>query len=244
MRAQVINRAAQGGSKPTAARLDEECRMSKAWIRPHDIPVTGNDKPARSVFRYLWRMSGWHQIWICLLAGLVALLSMVPLELQRRLVDEVIVDRNLDLLIVLGGAYLAVLLAQGGCKLALRLYQGWLSESAIRYNREHLAQVHECRASSAETSGGNESKGQAVSVIGTEIDRLGGFVGQGLSQPVISGGMLIAIVGYMLFVEPLVAAFSLVFLLPQIVLVPLVQRYINRLIEERVTMICRTYNLI
>lgn len=211
--------------------------MAKAWIRPRDIPRTGDDTPARSLLRYVWRMSGRHQIWMCLLAGLVAVLSMVPLELQRRLVDEVIVDRNLSLLVVLGGVYLAVLLAQGGCKLALRLYQSWLSESAIRYNREHLAQIHECRATGAGTTAQGDAKGQAVAVIGTETDRLGGFVGEGLSQPVVSGGMLIAIVGYMTIVEPLVAAVSLIFLVPQIVLVPVVQRFINRLIEERVTMI-------
>lgn len=211
--------------------------MPNVWIQPRQIPSTGDDTPARSLLRYVWRMSGRHQIWICLLAILVAVLSMVPLELQRRLVDEVIVDRNLDLLFVLGGIYFAVLLGQGGCKLALRLYQGWLGESAIRYNREHLAQIYECRAASAQTPNKGDAKGQAVSVIGTEIDRLGGFVGEGLSQPVVSGGMLLAIVGYMLVVEPLIAFFSLVFLVPQIILVPLVQRFINKLIEERVTLV-------
>lgn len=210
--------------------------MQNALIRPHEIPRTGDDSPARSLLRYVWRMSGSHQIWICLLALFVAGLSMIPLELQRRIVDEVIVDRNLELLIVLGGVYLAVLLVQGGGKFALRLYQGWLSESAIRYTREHLAQIYECRAPDPEARVEDEIKGQAVSVIGPETDRLGGFVGDGLSQPVVSGGVLVAIIGYMVTVEPLVAVISLVVVVPQILLVPLVQHYINRLIEQRVKM--------
>jgi ABC-type bacteriocin/lantibiotic exporter with double-glycine peptidase domain len=67
----------------------------------------------------------------------------------------------------------------------------------------------------------------------SEIDKVGGFVGEGLSQPVVNLGMLLAIIGYMLVVEPLVAAFSILFLLPQAIIVPAIQVRLNRLIEKR-----------
>src|SRR3546814_11585960 len=79
--------------------------MSDFLFRPRRIPRTGDDSPAGSLFRYLWRMSGRHQLWICLLAIVVAALTAVPLELQRRLVDEVIKDREKALLWTLGGGY-------------------------------------------------------------------------------------------------------------------------------------------
>lgn len=179
-------------------------------------------------------MSGPHQISVCLLALVVAGLSMVPLELQRRIINDAIGGSQLKLLLILGGAYLGVLALQGGLKFGLRLYQGWLSESAIRYCREHLARMHKSRIGPAEEV---EGKGRAVSVIATEIDKLGGFVGEGLSQSVVNVGMLGAIVGYMLFVEPKVAVLSFLFLLPQATVVPVIQGRLNRLIEKRLTLL-------
>lgn len=204
-------------------------------IPPRHIPVTGDHTPARSLLRYVWRMSGIHQAWICLLAAVVSVLSMAPLELQRRIVNQAIEGSDLDLLLSLGGVYLGVILVQGGFKYLLRIYQGWLSESAVRYSRGHLAGLRECRAATAEDSG----DGRAVSVIGPELDKLGGFVGEGLSQPVVNLGMLIAILGYMLAVQPTVALISLAFLVPQVVIVPVIQRKINRLVEDRVILVRR-----
>ena len=42
-----------------------------------------------SLYGYVWRISRTGQIRICLLTAVVAPLSMVPLELQRRIVDLV-----------------------------------------------------------------------------------------------------------------------------------------------------------
>src|SRR3546814_11251849 len=49
--------------------------------------------------------------------------------------------------------------------------------------------------------------------------------------------MLLAMGGYMLVVEPLVASISMVFIVPQIILMPLLQARINRLMERRVTLL-------
>lgn len=199
---------------------------------PRAVPRTGDQTPARSLARYVWRMSGAHQLWICLLALVVAGLSMVPLELQRRIINDVTGEADLRLLLVLGAAYLGVLVVQAATKYGLRVYQGWLSESAIRYNRQHLAGIHEYRVATVD----HGAEGRAISIIGAELDKLGGFVGEALAQPCVNLGMMAAIGGYMLVVEPFVALFSLPFLLPQLVAAPLLQRLVNRLIEARVGM--------
>ncbi|MDX1400854.1 MAG: ABC transporter ATP-binding protein, partial [Kiloniellales bacterium] len=178
-------------------------------------------------------MSGSHQICICLLAALVASLSMVPLELQRRIVNGAIGDANFGLLISLGGVYLGVVLLQASLKYVLRLYQGWLTESAIRYCREHLSEIHECRSQQNQPDAG----GKAVSIIGAELEKLGGFVGEGLSQPVVNLGIVVAVFGFMLVVEPLIALFSLPFLLPQLLVIAWVQQRINDLIEKRLAIL-------
>jgi ABC-type bacteriocin/lantibiotic exporter with double-glycine peptidase domain len=201
--------------------------MTGAPIPPHEIERTGDDSPATGLPAYVWRMSGLHQLWVCLLAAVVAALSMVPLELQRRIVNDVIAASELELLFILGAAYLGVVVVQGGLKFALRVYQGWLTESAARYTRSHLAELHARRHEA-------DGEGRAVTVIGAEVEKLAGFVGEGFSQPVVNIGMLLAIGGYMVVVEPLVALVSLAFLAPQAIAVPWLQRYINRRLEVRV----------
>ena len=117
--------------------------VRKLRLRPVRIRRTGDDTPARSLYGYVWRMSGWHQAWLSLLAALVAGLSMAPLELQRRIVNNAIGGENLELLVLLAAVYLAVVLLQTGLKYLLRVGQGRVSESAIRYTRRHLFGIHQ-----------------------------------------------------------------------------------------------------
>ncbi len=203
----------------------------KSVINPAEIEQTGDPKPVSSLVQFVWRMSGWHQLLISVLALLVALVSMVPLELQRRIINQAIGDLDTGLLFKLAGIYLAAILLQGFLKYGLRLYQGWIGESVIRYCRRHLFGIHRDRRDDKEAKAG----GQAVSVIGAEIEQLGGFVGEALSSPMVNGGMLIVIFGYMLVVEPIIAGISLCFFVPQVLALPLIQRRINRLVDRRIT---------
>lgn len=209
--------------------------MAKLKIKPRTIEPTGDDTPAISLWRYVWRMSGWHQVAVCVIAIIVALLSIAPIELQRRLVDDAIKPQNLELLTTLAVIYVAVVVCQGALKYLLRVYEGWLSESAIAHNRKHLTRLHaENHTGDDNSKKSNASNGRAVSIIGAEIEKLGGFVGDGLSQPVVNSGMLIFGLGYMLSVEPMVGLIGVIALIPQVALVPVIQKQINALIEKRV----------
>ena len=92
-------------------------------VEPADIEQTGDPTPVRSLSQFVWRMSARHQALILVLALIVAGLSMAPLELQRRLINDAIEGADLRLLIVLAAIYLVVLVLQGALKYALRLYQ-------------------------------------------------------------------------------------------------------------------------
>ncbi len=214
-------------------------------IPPRQIDEGGDGKPSATLLGYVWRMSGRHQYAICGLALVVAALSMVPLELQRRIINGIGQEFDMEAILILGAVYAGVILVHAGLKFVLRMYQGWLSESAIRFNRITLSRIYRRRASQASEDAadgadkkddGDRHSGEAVSVIGPEIDKLGGFVGEGLSQPTVNVGILLAIGGYMVVVEPVVALVSLVLIVPQAILVPVVQHYINRLVERRVAL--------
>lgn len=99
---------------------------------------------------------------------------MVPLELQRRIIDRGIGEQNLDLVLWLGAIYLAVILIQGALKYLLRLYRGMVSERAVLDLR---------RTVQAESGRGDE--GETVSIVATEVERVGGLVGEAFSEPIL-----------------------------------------------------------
>jgi len=195
---------------------------------PRCVPLTGDDTPAATLWQYLKRMCGWHLPASCLLAAVVAVLEFAPVELQRRIIDDAIADNDVMMLIYCAIAYLVVVVMHQGLKALLMLYQGWLSESAARYTRDHLLRIHCARGAPTDRSG------ETVAVLGTEVDKLAGFVGPGPSGATANAVLLIGGMAYMLIVDPAVAALGLALLVPQAVLAPVMQRRLNRLIRLRV----------
>lgn len=189
--------------------------------------------PPVGLYGYVWRTSKRQQLWICLLAVVVALLAMAPLELQRRVINQAIEGQSLRLLAWLGGLYLAVILLQAGLKYALRVYTGRVAEDVIRGCRAHLYAT--AVAPERRTDEG-AVEGKAVSIIGSEIEQVGGFVGEAWSEPLVRGGMVASLLGYMLFVEPLLAAISLAVFAPQLLIVPRIQAVVNRLAGRRIAL--------
>lgn len=196
---------------------------------PRDVRQTGDDSAASSLLTYVWRMSEWHQVAVCLIAVLVAILNLAPLELQRRIVNEVVESRDVSMLVQFGIAYVALILLHQAIKYLLWLYQSWLTESASLYTRRHLLNIYEKRNGAPD-----DGSGRAVSIVGAEVEKLGGFVGEALSGACANGAMLLGVAAYMFVVEPKIAVFALAFLLPQVLLTPLLQRKLNVLIEKRV----------
>ena len=92
---------------------------------------------------------------------------------QRRIIDDAIVNRKINVLIGLAFVFLAVILLQALLKYALFVYQSWVSESAIKTAREELATI-------ARGGEGAVVAPETVSVLGPEIDHVGGFIGTSL----------------------------------------------------------------
>jgi ABC-type bacteriocin/lantibiotic exporter with double-glycine peptidase domain len=182
------------------------------------------EAPAGNVFAFAWCQSRRHQPWALPTAVLIFPLTMVPLELQRRIIDQAVGGQNLDLLVWLGAIYLGVVLLQGGLKYLLRVYAGMVSERTILDLRRA---VHR--------NGGGE--GETVSIVASEAEQVGGFVGEAFSEPILQGGILVAVLGYMLVVEPTIALVSLGFFVPQILLVPMIQQFINRRARREVQLV-------
>ena len=92
----------------------------------------------RNIFRYVLATSVWHQLVLVLLTVGVFLLEVVPLELQRRIVDDLVKHRDFWFVIALCAVYAGVVLVQGGTKLVLNVYRSWVGERATRDLRRRI----------------------------------------------------------------------------------------------------------
>jgi len=138
----------------------------------------------RNIFRYVLETSGLHQLLLSLLTVSVFLLEVVPLELQRRIVDDLVKHRDFRLVIVLCAIYAAAVLVQGGTKLVLNVYRSWVGERATRDLRRR---IHVLISSPSAASSGTEAEGVQASMIVAEVEPIGGFVGESVSEPLLQG---------------------------------------------------------
>jgi len=192
----------------------------------------------RSVYAYLWRTCRNEQIKACLLVALVAFVSVLPLELQRRIVDSVVSHPDIHLLVLLGSIYLVVLVIQGGLKYVINLLKGRIQEEVARDLRRRTVE-RKCAISPAGSSPGAEimNSGTVASMLTSESEDLGEFASGSLSTPLLQSTTIIWVLAYLIWVEPVIACLAVVIYAPQIFLVPKIQRSINRLARRRTQVI-------
>jgi ABC-type multidrug transport system fused ATPase/permease subunit len=185
----------------------------------------------KTLLGYIWKASARHQLGLCLLSVTVFLLSAVPLELQRRIVNDAIGKGALDAILWLALAYAALALTEGGVKLWLNVYRSWVSERAVRYLRHAIGALTQ-RVLAADQRA--QAEGVEISMMLSESEPIGGFVGISISEPLLQGGILLSVFGYLAWLEPWMALLSVAVFSPQLVFVPLMQRAINQRAAERI----------
>jgi len=198
----------------------------------------------KTIMGYVLRTSGRHQIGLAVLAVGVFGLTSVPLEIQRRIVNDAIKDGATSTIVWLAIAYAGVALIEQAFKFGLNVYRGWVSENAVRTLRRTLRQsgLHEPAHRDVQREGRSEASADDDSETGThaamvvsEAEPIGGFVGMAISEPLLQIGILVSVIGYLSVLEPWALLLCAGFLLPQILFVPLMQGAINRRAAERVT---------
>src|SRR5579862_8406547 len=189
-----------------------------------------------NIYRYVWEASGWHQLPLVALTVCVSLLEVVPLELQRRIVDDAVKNRNYGFVLILCAVYLGAVLLQGGTKLALNIYRNWIGESAVRELRRR---VHTLVSATSAASSSLEAEGIQASMIVSEVEPVGAFVGGSVSEPLLQSGILCSVLAYMIHVDLRMAAVAILFFIPQLIFVPLMQHAMNRRTRVRVRIVRR-----
>lgn len=180
---------------------------------------------ARTMYRFFWQYSSRLQWITCGVALLTLPLTLAPIELQRRVIDDAVGANSLDLLITLIVIYAVVVLAQQIVKFVYNVLRGRIAEHLCRTIRDRLieAPMEE-----------DIDDGTVVSMLTGEVEPVGGFGGDAYAQIVTEGGVLITIFAYMLYTEFWLAVIALVAFLPQALATPLVQDRINAQSSKRI----------
>jgi ABC-type multidrug transport system fused ATPase/permease subunit len=133
-----------------------------------------------------------------------------------------------------------VVLIQNGAKYVLNMTKGRVLEEVARDIRFKVFRMLERDPAVDEWGRALPADhGTTISMLAAESDDVGGFASESFSVPLLQVGTIVSVVGYLLWVEPLIAAFAFAIYLPQAVTVPRVQNAINRLARTRTRTIRR-----
>jgi ABC-type multidrug transport system fused ATPase/permease subunit len=125
---------------------------------PHQLPS--------NLLGYVTAVSWRHQIPLVGLTVITFLLEIVPLEIQRRVVNNLVKERPFQLVIMLCVAYAGAVLIQGATKLGLNIYRSWIGENATRDLRRHvMGYLSGARA----IAPGAEARGVGAAMIVAEV---------------------------------------------------------------------------
>jgi ABC-type bacteriocin/lantibiotic exporter with double-glycine peptidase domain len=194
-----------------------------------------NDKNSRSAikdfYRYIWSVSARSQIILTVLSVAVFLLQLAPLELQRRIVNGAVEHREFRYLAIAASIYVLVALTHGVTKLGLNVYRASVSEAA---NKRLRMQVDPTGIEAASDPNGAGQRGVKISIVVSEVEAVGNFIGSSFCDPVLNAGILLSVWGYMLVIQPAMAGIAFLIFSPQLIFIPFLQKAINRRTKRRI----------
>ena len=199
----------------------------------------------KSIFGFIWRHSKKQQIVLLLMIVASYPFYYFSLDLPKTIINEAIGGgfadfpknvlgydlEQINYLLVLCFSFLCLVLVNGGFKYIINVYRGVVGERMLRrlryilINRVMRFPLLHFR---------NISEGEIVSMVSSETEPLGGFVGDSISLPAFQGGMLITALIFMFVQDPILGIAAIVFYPIQGWGIPKLQRKVNLLNKERV----------
>ena len=171
---------------------------------------------------------------LLLLVILVTVFARVlPLEMQKRIVNEAIRFGEIQLLFLYCGFYLAAVVVATGLKYLISALQNLIGERALADMRKAL--YHHILTLPLNFFRKTQP-GLVVSSLVTELASAGNFVGMSIGVPVSSILTLFAFAAYLIWLNPLLAVISLSIYPMVLILLPRLQQQANKANKRRVDM--------
>ena len=185
----------------------------------------------RSLFSWILAGNTKLQLLLLLIIIVMVFARVLPLEMQRSIVNEAIKLRNIDLLILYCGIYLAAVVFFSILKYLTNIIQTLITQRTTARMRKALyAHILTLPLNFFRKT----QPGTVVNALTTELTLPGNFVGMAVASPVTNLLTLLAFAGYLFWLNPLLAAVSLSIYPIVIFLVPILQRGVNKANKKRV----------
>jgi len=203
--------------------------------------ISASPVTERSLF--FWAFSGNLKLQIILLVVIIFIVfsRVLPLEMQRRIVNDAIALRNVSNLILYCGIYLLAVTTTSLLKLATNYLQTLIGERAMLAMRKDL--YHHILAMPLGFFRTTQP-GMVVSSLMTELSAAGTFAGQAFAVPVTNVLTLLAFAGYLFSLNPKLAGATLLIYPVAVFVVPLLQKRANKANKRRVDLSRETSNQI
>jgi ABC-type multidrug transport system fused ATPase/permease subunit len=224
--------------------VSETLRLPAAEAPPAAPPAperTGDIEP--TIYRFIMRHSKPEQAMVLTVTALSLPFYYYSLDLPKTIVNKAIAGKEfpqdfffwsleqIPYLWGLCGIFLALVFINGGFKYAINVLQNRTGERMLRRLRFELYHRllrfplgHFKKTSSSEI----------IPMITSEVEPLGGFIGEAFAVPAFQGGQLLTLLAFM-FIQDWVLGIAAVALYPlQGYVIPKLQRKVNQLGKQRV----------
>ncbi|MFZ7125066.1 MAG: ABC transporter ATP-binding protein/permease [Desulfobacterales bacterium] len=191
-----------------------------------EIPVV-----KRSLFSWIFGKNTKFQVLALLLITVTVFARVLPLEMQKRIVNEAIRLRDVDLLIRYCAVYFVAVVSASGLKYLITAIQVVISQRTLSDLRNEL---YRHIISLPLQFFRRTQPGLVVSSLVNELTLPSNFVGMAVAVPVINILTLISFAGYLFWLNAPLAALSLSIYPIVVFLIPYLQKRVNRANQKRV----------
>ena len=192
---------------------------------------------------FSWAFTGNLKLQLLLLFAiiLVVFARVLPLEMQKRIINDSIALQNMQGLVIYCSIYILAITAASGLKMAINSLQTLIGERAMLAMRQALYHhILTLPLSFFRTT----QPGTVVAALMTELSTAGNFAGMAFAVPVTNILTLVAFTGYLLWLNVKLALATLI-IYPMVVLIlPLLQKKANKANKKRVDLSRETASLI
>ena len=185
----------------------------------------------RSLLSWVFTGNGKLKVLLLFISIVMVFARVLPLEMQKRIINQAIGLRKIDLLLIYCGIYIAAVLLASGLKFLVNFLQSLIGQRAAAEMRKQL--YHHLLTLPLNFFRRTQP-GMVVASLITELATAGDFIGMAVAIPFTSFLTLVAITGYLLWLNPLLALISFSVYPLGIFLLPWLQKKANRENKKRV----------
>jgi ABC-type multidrug transport system fused ATPase/permease subunit len=224
------------GGRGSAGRLP---RGASALKRARESRMAKVDRPIvkRSLFSWVFDGNLRWQVLLLAIIAVAVFTRVLPLEMQKRIVNQAISLRKVDLLLTYCAYYLAAVLLSSACKYLINVLETHIAQHSLARMRNAL---YNHIITLPLSFFRNTQPGTVVNAIANELAVPSNFVGSAISTPVSNVLTLLAFAGYLFWLNPVLAAVSLSIYPAAMIVLPFLQKRANTANQKRVDL-ARTF---